>query len=96
MGTAVCCCRTLIVEELLLVEEEIELCQILSIDVVFVFESLADDIRDTVYLVDAVREFAILATQILECSFEEQTDVNRLQAALVAILSKSIAVNGAM
>ena len=74
MSTAVCCCRTLIVEELLLIEEEIELRQILSIDVVFVFESLADDFRDGVYLIDTVREFAILATQILECPFEEQTD----------------------
>ena len=54
MSASVCCCRTLIVEELLLIEEEIKLCQILSIDVVFVFESLADDIRDGVYLIDTV------------------------------------------
>ena len=85
MSTTVGCRRTLILQELLLVEEEIELCQVFGIDIVPFLESLADNIRNRVNLIDAVREFTILTTQILEGSFKEQPDIDGLQATLVTI-----------
>ena len=86
MCTPICCRWSLIFQEQLLIEEEIEICQILSIDIVLLLESFYNHIRNHIYLIYAIWQFTILPTKVLKGSLEEQPDINRLEATLITIL----------
>ena len=75
----------MIFQEFLLVEEEVQMCEVFRIDLIMLFKIAYHYIGDIGDLEDAIRQFIVLTPKIGKCTFKELPNVDGLQASLVTI-----------